>query len=247
MIRRLTIILIMICMMLNTAEGVFAEETLIEDESSSGETGVQEASYRIWQGYSDGTSYTILLNSDSQTASAAATQPDGTVSIISGSSSIDGAGTLMIMAEDGTSESITAEYVSSCQSSAVWNGTGITLVEAAPLAADNINEYAWYAGLSLEGDAYTFGLSLDCSQLIFAFYTPGDETLYTTEFSVSVTASGNSTIVAAVSDQDGNTYDFTYEMIGENPLHAVFTLNGEFCEAYAVEARLFDTYIEEAA
>lgn len=243
MMKRFATIVIMTCMLLNTAGGVFAEESY-EEEASSGETGVEAAEDRIWLGCSDGTVYTFLIHPETGTAAAASTQTDGTVSIISGSASIDSAGTLTITSEDGTSEVITAEAISSCQSEAVWNDVSITLAQAAPLAADHINEYVWYTGLSSEGDAYTFGLSTDWTKLIYAFYTPGDETLYTSEFSVSVTDSGNSALVAEVSDQEGNTYDFSCEIIGNNPLHAVFTLNGEFCETYAIEARLFDSYTE---
>lgn len=230
---------------------VCAGETMPEETAETPAAEAMEVQedngIRIWQGYLDGTSYTFRVDMENQLASVAKTQSDGALELITGSYTVDEAGSLIVTAEDGTAQTWTASTVSSCQLTAGCDAGEVTLARADSNLEDQINDYAWYTGLSEEGDAYTYGISLDCTQIIFGFYTAGDETLYETEFTLSQTGGGDGTITATATDEDGNAYAFGYEMIDENPLHVNITLNGETIEASAVEARTFEGYVEETA
>ncbi len=225
-----------------------AKEDAQTTEEQTQETDAQvDNGIRIWQGYLDGNAYTFRLDTENGDATIAKTQVDGTLELLTGSYVIDDAGSLTVTAEDGTVQAWNASPVSSCQTAASSEAGEITLVRADPNMEDAINEYAWYVGLSPEGDAYTYGVSLDCTEMIFGFYAVGDETLYETKFNLTQTESGDGTITAVASDEEGNAYAFSYEVIDDSPLHVYVTLNGETCEASAVEARAFSGYTEEAA
>lgn len=218
------------------------------------ENAVQESpSVSIWQGYRDSVSYTFLLDPESMTASVGETASDGTLSSFSGTYRIDEDGTLFATSEDGREISWTSFPASSCQNTVsgqdLLSGQEVelTLVKVDPEIKESISEYAWYAGLSEEGDAYTYGISSDCTKLVFAFCTPEEDELYKTSFSLDITDSGNGVLSGQAADEEGGIYSFSYELIDENPLHVLITLNGESCEASAVEARIIPGYTEEQA
>ncbi len=253
------------------AWGVYAEETLPEESADASaeaveviedpaaenaedpaaeavdDTATEDTGISILQGYLNGESYTFRLDTLNQTASIADTLEDGTLNLISGGYTTDEAGTLTVTAEDGTTQSWTATSVSNCQTTAVGDAGEITLVLADPNMEENINDFAWYAGSSAEGDAYSYGISLDCTQLIFGFYAVDDPTLYETRFTLNQTEGGEGVIAGTASDETGNVYPFSFELVDGSPLHVNITLNGETCEASAVEARVFAGYQEEAA
>lgn len=218
------------------------------------EDGVQETpSVSIWQGYKDSAAYTFLLDPENQTASVSETASDGALYSYTGAYSISEDGTLSVMSQDGSEISWNSSSASTCQNVVSgqdlisWEDVEVSLVKAAPATVDSINEYAWYAGLSEEGDAYTYGISSDCTQLVFAFYTPGDDELYETHFTLDITDSGDGVLSGQAADDEGGVYSFSYELIDENPLHVYITLNGESCETSAVEARIIPGYTEEQA
>ncbi len=232
-----------------TAETPVAGETAPEGAPQGApEMGAPEdTGVRIWQGYLDGVSYTFRLDMENQNATIAKTTSDGTLESITGSYVVDDAGSLVVTAEDGTTQTWSASTVSSCQITAGSEVGEVTLARADSNLEEKINDYAWYTGLSEEGDAYTFGISLDFTQMIFGFYTAGDEMLYETTFTLAQSGGGDGTMSAVATDEEGNAYSFSYEMIDENPLHVTITLNGESIEASAVEARAFEGYVEDAA
>ncbi len=229
------------------AEETMPAETAVPDEAALAADVQEDNGVRIWQGYLDGASYTFRLDTENQNASIAKTFSDGTLESIAGSYVIDDAGSLVVTAEDGSTQTWTAAAVSSCQITAGSDAGEIALARADSNLEDQINEYAWYTGLSAEGDAYTYGISLDCTQMIFGFYTAGDEMLYETTFALTQTGGGDGTISGYATDEGGNAYSFSYEMIDGNPLHVNITLNNETIEASAVEARAFSGYVEETA
>ena len=246
MIRKLSALLYLSIATLGLTGMAYAQET----EETAGQ---ESSSVSIWQGYLDSVSYTFFLDAESQTASVSETSSDGALSSFAGTYAIDEEGTLVITSQDGSEVSWKASSVSACQNTVsgvdLLSGqeVEVTLVKADPEMVDSVNEYAWYAGLSEEGDAYTYGISPDCTDLIFAFYTPEEESLYRTEFSLDITDSGNGVLTGQAADQEEGVYSFSYEMIGENPLRVVITLNGEDCETSAVEARIIPGYTQEQA
>lgn len=246
-------------MTLTMAWGACADETVPEEtvgtttetsadgaETAEEPQQPEDTGVRIWQGYLNGEAYTFRIDSQNQAAAIARTAEDGTMNLISGAYTTDEAGTLTVTAEDGTVQSWSASSVSTCQTAASGETGDVTLALADPNLEANINDYAWYTGISAEGDAYTYGISLDCTQLIFGFYAVDDETLYESTFSLQQTEGGDGLISGIASDEAGNVYSFSYELVDGSPLHVNITLNGETCEAYAVEARAFPGY-EEAA
>lgn len=222
----------------------------IPAEEAEEETTQEASSVVIWQGYRDAVSYTFVLDSDSQTASVSETSADGTMTSVSGACQIAEDHTLTVTSSEGTSYTWQATADSACASTVSGQDllTGqdveIALWKADPGIKDSVNEYAWYTGQSEEGDAYTYGISLDCTKLIFAFYTPDEDTLYETAFSLAITDSGDGVLSGEAVDAEGGSYAFTYEMIDDNPLHVRLSLNGESCEASAVEARIIEGYTE---
>ncbi len=249
--KKTVLLLCSAAMTLAMAGSALAGETVPEETAetlAAEETDVQiDNGIRIWQGYLDGTACTFRLDTENATAGIAKTLEDGTLDMITGSYVIDDAGTLTVTAEDGTTQSWNASTVSSCQITASSDAGEFTLARADSSLEENVNDYAWYAGLSAEGDAYTYGISLDCTQMIFGFYTVGDETIYETKFNLTQTDGGDGTISAIATDEEGNAYTFSYEPIDDSALHVNITLNNETIEASAVEARLFDGYTEEGA
>ncbi len=236
------------------ASETISEESIAQDEAADSsdaelQDGIlpeEESVLRLWQGYMNGSSYTFRIDPEEGTACIAKTAEDGTAEIISGACAVDESGLLTVTGEDGTIQSWTASAVSSCAITASGEDGEITLVRADPNLAELINDYAWYAGLSEEGDAYTYGIALDCSKLIFGFYTEEDETLYETELSLTQTGGGDGTISGTAVDDEGTQYTFSYSLIEDNPVHASITLNGETCEVSAIEARVFSQYVEPA-
>jgi len=61
---------------------------------------------------------------------------------------------------------------------------------------------------------------------------------------MSTNLQGSSHRPRAVGFRLRNRKDFIYEMIDENSLHVRLSLNGESCEASAVEARIIEGYTE---
>ena len=236
----------LICMAI-TALGMTG---MVPAEEAAEASGQEVSSVVIWQGYCDAMSYTFVLDSDSQTASVSETSPDGTMSSVSGSYGIAEDHTLTVTSSEGTVYTWQAAAASACASTVsgqdllTGQNVEIALWKADPGIKDSVNEYAWYVGQSEEGDAYTYGLSLDCTKLIFGFYTPDEDTLYETAFSLEITDSGNGVLSGRAVDSEGESYAFSYEMIDENPLHVRLSLNGESCEASAVEARIIEGYTE---
>ncbi len=203
-----------------------------------------ESSMHIWQGYKDSAAYTFVMDTYTETASIAKTEQDGSVTVVSGTYAVDTDGNLTVTDMDGAQQTWNAVQESLCRNTVTVPGedTEIILAKGDPVIARYINRYAWYVGLSEEGDAYTFGISLDCTKLIFGFYTSEDDTLYETEFSLDITQSGDGVLSGTASDEDGRTCSFSYEMIEENPLHAQISMNGESCSVSAVESRIFGDY-----
>ncbi len=249
--KKTVLLLCSAAMTLAMAGSALAEETVPAETAetpAAEEIDVQaDNGIRIWQGYLDGTACTFRLDSENETAGIAKTLEDGTLDMITGSYVIDDAGTLTVTAQDGTTQSWNASTVSSCQINVSSDAGEITLARADSNLEENINDYAWYTGLSAEGDAYTYGISLDCTKMIFGFYTVGDETIYETKFDLTQTGGGDGTISAIATDEEGNAYAFSYEPIDDSALHVNITLNDETIEASAVEARVFDGYAEASA
>ena len=259
-IKRAAVLICMAITMLWVAGLVFADETVsvttageaaeTTEETTQDETPQEESSVIIWQGYCDPISYTFVLDSDQQTASVSETSSDGVMTTVSGTYQITEEGALKITSADGAEYNWMATPVSTCvntvsgQDLLTGQGVEVTLVKAASGIEESINEYAWYTGQSEEGDAYTYGISTDCTKMIFAFCTP-EEDYYETEFSIEITESGDGVLSGVAADSEGESYLFSYEMIVENPLHVRLTLNGESCEASAVEARVVPGYTGE--
>ena len=260
-IKKAAVLICMAITMLWAAGLVFADETGSEttageaagtaEETTQDETPQEESSVIIWQGYCDPMSYTFVLDSDQQTASVSETSSDGALTAVSGTYQITEEGALKITSADGAEYSWTATPASTCvntvsgQDLLTGQDVEITLVKAASGITESVNEYAWYTGQSEEGDAYTYGISPDCTKMIFAFCTPEEDYTYITEFSIEITESGDGVLSGVAADSEGESYLFSYEMIEENPLHVRLTLNGESCEASAVEARVVPGYTGE--